>query len=147
MKASCMTSTQCCLTAMTESWQLPSPALGSKLQKFFAPYSLFVLPFVSWKHTLNLLVFVTAACCLTIVTPLSQSEWLVNCTSVRCCMQKCRLSVFCCRYSGKVQDYNKAYEGAKAAIINKFYGPPNKGVFSPSVQYTLYQMALEILAK
>ncbi|DBA99581.1 TPA: hypothetical protein ACH3X3_012157 [Trebouxia sp. C0006] len=51
------------------------------------------------------------------------------------------------KYSGKVQDYNKAYEGAKAAIINKFYGPPNKGVFSPSVQYTLYQMALEILAK
>ena len=55
--------------------------------------------------------------------------------------------MFCCRYSGKVQDYNKAYEGAKAAIINKFYGPPTKGVFSPSVQYTLYQMALEILAK
>ncbi|KAL0019218.1 hypothetical protein WJX77_010006 [Trebouxia sp. C0004] len=51
------------------------------------------------------------------------------------------------KYSEKVQDYNKAYEGAKAAIVNKFYGPPTKGVFSPSVQYTLYQMALEILAK
>ena len=66
---------------------------------------------------------------------------------VTCCMQKFRVNALYCRYSGKVQDYNKAYEGAKAAIINKFYGPPNKGVFSPSVQYTLYQMALEILAK
>lgn len=52
-----------------------------------------------------------------------------------------------CRYSGKVQDYNKAYETAKAAIISKFYGAPKKGVYSPSVQYTLYQMALEIFAK
>ena len=52
-----------------------------------------------------------------------------------------------CRYSGDVKDYNKAYEGAKAAIISKFYGPPTKGVYSPSVQYTLYQMALEMLAK
>ena len=52
-----------------------------------------------------------------------------------------------CRYSGHVNDYNKAYEGAKAAIISKFYGPPTKGVYSPSVQYTLYQMALEMLAK
>ena len=52
-----------------------------------------------------------------------------------------------CRYSGHVDDYNKAYEGAKAAIISKFYGPPTKGVYSPSVQYTLYQMALEMLAK
>ncbi|KAL3140044.1 hypothetical protein ABBQ38_004324 [Trebouxia sp. C0009 RCD-2024] len=51
------------------------------------------------------------------------------------------------KYSGHVEDYNKAYEGAKAAIINKFYGPPTKGVYSPSVQYTLYQMALEMFAK
>lgn len=51
------------------------------------------------------------------------------------------------RYIGHVEDYNKAYEGAKAAIINKFYGPPTKGVYSPSVQYTLYQMALEMFAK
>lgn len=35
-----MTSIQCCLTATTESWQLPSPALGSKL--VFALYSLFM---------------------------------------------------------------------------------------------------------
>ena len=52
-----------------------------------------------------------------------------------------------CRYSKNVQDYDKAYAGAKAAIISKFYGPPTKGVYSPSVQYTLYQMALEMLAK
>ena len=52
-----------------------------------------------------------------------------------------------CRYSGQVKDYNRAYEAAKAAIISKFYGPPTKGVYSPSVQYTLYQMALEMLVK
>ena len=52
-----------------------------------------------------------------------------------------------CRYSKGVRDYNKAYEAAKAAIISKFYGPPTKGVYSPSVQYTLYQMAVEMLAK
>lgn len=53
----------------------------------------------------------------------------------------------CNRYSGKVQDYNKSYEAAKTAIIDKFYGPPTKGVFSPSVQYTLHEMAKEILAR
>lgn len=52
-----------------------------------------------------------------------------------------------CRYKGHVKEYNKAYEAAKAAIISKFFGPPTKGVYSPSVQYTLYQMALEMLAK
>ena len=55
--------------------------------------------------------------------------------------------VVICRYSGHVKDYNQAYEGAKAAMMSKFYGPPSKGVYSPSVQYTLYQMALEMLAK
>ena len=40
---------------MTESWQQPSPALGSKLM-VFALYSLFILLFVSWMHTLNSLV-------------------------------------------------------------------------------------------
>ena len=57
------------------------------------------------------------------------------------------MQAYLCRYSKKVNNYNKAYEAAKAAIVAKFYGPPNKGVYSPSVQYTLYQMALEILAK
>ena len=41
---------------MTESWQQPSPALGSKLLMVFALYSLFILLFVSWMHTLNSLV-------------------------------------------------------------------------------------------
>lgn len=59
----------------------------------------------------------------------------------------CSVLAVTCRYSGRVKDYNKAYEGAKAAIISKFYGPPTKGVYSPSVQFTLYQMAFEMLAK
>lgn len=76
----------------------------------------------------------------------------------QCLLQQCLLTGFVsgcfdpeltvlCRYNKNVQDYNKAYAGAKAAIISKFYGPPTKGVYSPSVQYTLYQMAVEMLAK
>lgn len=49
-------------------------------------------------------------------------------------------SVMCCRYSGSC-DYDSAYEKVKGAIFDGFYGPADKGVYSPSVQYTLYQMA------
>ena len=56
---------------MTESWQLPSPALGSKLQMVFALYSLFMLPFISWMHTLNFWCVHHCSTSLTIVTPLS----------------------------------------------------------------------------
>ncbi len=45
-----------------------------------------------------------------------------------------------CRYSGEPKDYDKAYEGAKTAMLQKFFGPPDKGVFSPSVQFTLFEM-------
>ena len=44
------------------------------------------------------------------------------------------------RYS-KPTDYDAAYEGVKAAIFDGFYGPADKGIYSPSVQFTLYDMA------
>ena len=37
--------------------------------------------------------------------------------------------------------YDKAFDAARAAMMSAFYGPPKGGVYSPSVQYTLYQMA------
>ena len=45
-----------------------------------------------------------------------------------------------CRYSGSVA-YDAAYDGVKSALMEGFFGPADKGVYSPSVQYTLYQMA------
>jgi urate oxidase len=51
------------------------------------------------------------------------------------------------KYSGYVSDYDAAYEGVKAGIVEAFYGPPHKGVFSPSVQFTLMEMGKAVLAK
>ncbi len=51
------------------------------------------------------------------------------------------------RYSGYVSDYDAAYEGVKAGIVEAFFGPPHKGVFSPSVQFTLMEMGKAVLAK
>lgn len=45
-----------------------------------------------------------------------------------------------CRYS-KPTNYDAAYEGVKSAIFDGFYGPADKGIYSPSVQFTLYDMA------
>ena len=45
-----------------------------------------------------------------------------------------------CRYTGPV-DYDKAFQEVKAAFGAAFWGPPALGVYSPSVQYTLFQMA------
>lgn len=52
-----------------------------------------------------------------------------------------------CRYGGFVADYDAAYEGVKAGIMQAFYGPPKGGVFSPSVQFTLMEMGKAVLAK
>ncbi|KAK9810412.1 hypothetical protein WJX72_010308 [[Myrmecia] bisecta] len=49
------------------------------------------------------------------------------------------------KYTGVVPDYDAAYNAAKAAIVDAFYGPPDKGVYSPAVQTTLYQMANAVL--
>ena len=45
-----------------------------------------------------------------------------------------------CRYTGPV-DYDKAFQEIKTALGEAFWGPPKSGVYSPSVQYTLFQMA------
>lgn len=50
------------------------------------------------------------------------------------------------RYSGPVA-YDAAYDVTKAALSDAFFGPAQTGVYSPSVQYTLFQMAKEALKR
>ena len=45
------------------------------------------------------------------------------------------------RYFRPPADYDAAFAAAKAAMADAFFGPPHGGVFSPSVQFTLFQMA------
>ena len=54
--------------------------------------------------------------------------------------------IMVCRYSGPV-NYDKAYADVKQAFIKAFFGPPKSGVYSPSVQYTLYEMAKLALSR
>lgn len=42
-------------------------------------------------------------------------------------------------------DFSKIRERAQATILEAFFGPPDTGVFSPGVQYTLHQMAVQVL--
>jgi urate oxidase len=44
------------------------------------------------------------------------------------------------KYSSELDDYQEAFENAKAAIAGQFFGPPAGGVYSPSVQFTLFNM-------
>lgn len=48
-------------------------------------------------------------------------------------------------YSSAPEDYGRAYEGVKELLSSSFFGPPKGGVFSPSVQSTLYLMAQAVL--
>eukprot|EP01018_Ginkgo_biloba_P012282 Gb_00687 [translate_table: standard] len=50
-----------------------------------------------------------------------------------------------CRYSGKPSCYIKAYNAVKKTLVDVFFGPPHEGVYSPSVQNTLYCMAQAVL--
>lgn len=45
-----------------------------------------------------------------------------------------------CRYSSPPRCYEAAFEATKAALAKTFFGPVRGGVFSPSVQFTLFQM-------
>ena len=45
-----------------------------------------------------------------------------------------------CRYTEPV-NYDKAFAAVKTALGAAFWGPPASGVYSPSVQFTLFQMA------
>lgn len=47
----------------------------------------------------------------------------------------------CCRYSAPVRDYTAAYRAVKDSMSEAFFGPCKGGVYSPSVQYTLFEMA------
>jgi urate oxidase len=38
-------------------------------------------------------------------------------------------------------DYDRAYEAVRSGLLDAAFGPPKGGVYSPSVQYTLYEMA------
>ncbi|EIE26572.1 urate oxidase II [Coccomyxa subellipsoidea C-169] len=50
------------------------------------------------------------------------------------------------KYSGPV-NYDAAYAAVKEALQTAFWGPPKSGVYSPSVQYTLFQMGKLALAR
>ncbi|KAF5948092.1 hypothetical protein HYC85_014049 [Camellia sinensis] len=43
--------------------------------------------------------------------------------------------------------FNDRYLNVKKVLVNTFFGPPKEGVYSPSVQSTLYQMAEAVLAR
>lgn len=47
--------------------------------------------------------------------------------------------------SSKPFCFNKKYLDVKKVLVDTFFGPPKDGVYSPSVQYTLYQMAKVVL--
>ncbi|THG21498.1 hypothetical protein TEA_011170 [Camellia sinensis var. sinensis] len=43
--------------------------------------------------------------------------------------------------------FNDRYLNVKKVLVDTFFGPPKEGVYSPSVQSTLYQMAEAVLAR
>lgn len=43
-------------------------------------------------------------------------------------------------YAHPLPDYHAPYTAIKEALASAFFGPPLKGVYSPSVQFTLYRM-------
>lgn len=51
------------------------------------------------------------------------------------------------KYSAQPADYDAAYNAAKTAISEGFFGPARGGVYSPSVQYTLWEMGKLVLQR
>ncbi|PNW74909.1 hypothetical protein CHLRE_12g504950v5 [Chlamydomonas reinhardtii] len=49
------------------------------------------------------------------------------------------------KYAAAPACYDAAYAAAKQGLLDAFLGPARGGVYSPSVQYTLYDMAKNIL--
>ena len=49
------------------------------------------------------------------------------------------------RYTTQPPCYDAAFNAAKASLLDAFFGPAKGGVYSPSVQYTLYDMAQILL--
>lgn len=52
-----------------------------------------------------------------------------------------------CSYSSKPADYQKTYREVKDILVSTFFGPPHEGIYSPSVQKTLYKMAQAVLSR
>lgn len=51
------------------------------------------------------------------------------------------------RYCSKPSCYNQAHDTVKNTLLNVFFGPPETGLYSPSVQNTLYLMAQAVLQR
>lgn len=49
--------------------------------------------------------------------------------------------------SMRTANFDNAWLTVKDAILDKFAGPPDTGVYSPSVQHTLYQAQKVVLEK
>jgi urate oxidase len=45
------------------------------------------------------------------------------------------------------KDYSAAFTAARTALLEGFFGPVKTGVYSPSLQFTLYQMAQNAIKK
>jgi urate oxidase len=45
------------------------------------------------------------------------------------------------KYAYQPMDYDATFTTVRQALLDAVFGPPKEGVYSPSVQYTLYQMA------
>eukprot|EP00250_Pteridium_aquilinum_P005739 c15792_g1_i1 orf=215-1117(-) len=50
-------------------------------------------------------------------------------------------------YRSKPSCYNETYERVKNTLLDAFFGPPESGVYSPSVQNTLYLMGEKVLRR
>jgi len=51
------------------------------------------------------------------------------------------------RYNDSVKDYEATFAAARSAVLNTFFGPADKGVFSPSVQFTLMEMGKAVISR
>ena len=51
------------------------------------------------------------------------------------------------KYTAAPPCYDAAFAAAKQAIMDLFYGPPKAGVYSPSVQYTMWEMGTAMLQR
>lgn len=53
----------------------------------------------------------------------------------------------CARYSRSPVDFSATYERVKEILTEAFFGPPDRGVFSPAVQTTLYDMCKAVIGR
>ena len=51
------------------------------------------------------------------------------------------------KYSTQPPCYDAAFNSARQAMLDLFFGPPKSGVFSPSVQFTMYEMGTAMLKR